>query len=43
MLLTPGVYFRLGDNSEVRMVSPGLADTRVELVKGSALLEVDQL
>jgi hypothetical protein len=43
LLLTPGVFFRLGDNSEVRMVSPGLADTRVELVKGSALLEVDQL
>ncbi len=43
LLLTPGVYFRLGDNSEVRMVSPGLADTRVELVKGSAMLEVDQL
>jgi len=43
MLLTPGVYFRLGDNSEARMVSPGLADTRVELVKGSAMLEVDQL
>jgi hypothetical protein len=43
LLLTPGVYFRLGDNSEVRMVSPGLADTRVELVKGSAMLEVDEL
>jgi hypothetical protein len=43
LLLTPGVFFRLGDNSEVRMVSPGLADTRVELVKGSAMLEVDQL
>ena len=43
LLLTPGVYFRLGDNSEARMVSPGLADTRVELVKGSAMLEVDQL
>jgi uncharacterized membrane protein YgcG len=43
VLLTPGVFFRLGDNSEVRMISPGLADTRVELVKGSAMLEVDQL
>ena len=43
LLLTPGVFFRLGDNSEVRMVSPGLADTRVELMKGSAMLEVDQL
>ena len=43
LLLTPGVYFRLGDNSEARMVSPGLADTQVELVKGSGMLEVDQL
>src|SRR5579872_2848455 len=43
LLLTPGVYFRLGANSEARMVSPGIADTRVELVKGSAMLEVDQL
>lgn len=43
MLLTPGVYFRLGANSQARMVSPGLADTRVELVKGEAMLEVDQL
>ena len=43
LLLTPGVFFRVGDNSEVRMVSPGLADTRVELVKGSAMLEVTLL
>jgi hypothetical protein len=39
LLLTPGVFFRLGENSEVRMVSPGLADTEVALVKGSAMLE----
>src|SRR5579872_2549364 len=25
LLLTPGVYFRLGANSEARMVSPGIA------------------
>src|SRR5271169_98374 len=43
LLLTPGVFFRLGDNSEVRMVSPGLADTRVELLKGSGMLEVTEL
>jgi len=43
MLLTPGVYLRLGDNSDVRMISPGLADTQVELMKGSAMLEVDEL
>jgi hypothetical protein len=43
LLLTPGVFLRAGDNSEVRMVSPGLADTQVELVRGSALLEVTEL
>jgi hypothetical protein len=43
LLLTPGVFLRMGDNSEVRMVSPGLADTRVELVKGTAMLEVAEL
>ena len=43
LLLTPGVFFRVGDNSEVRMVSPGLANTRVELLKGSAMLEVTEL
>jgi uncharacterized membrane protein YgcG len=43
MLLTPGVFLRLGSNSEVRMVSPGLADTSVALLKGSAMLEAAEL
>ena len=43
MLLTPGVYLRLGDNSDVKMISPGLADTQVQVMKGSAMLEVDEL
>jgi hypothetical protein len=43
MLLTPGVFLRLGDESAVRMVSPSLTDTHVELVRGRALLEVDLL
>ena len=43
MLLTPGVFFRLGNNSEARMVSPGLANTSVELVQGSGMLEVTEL
>ncbi len=43
MLLTPGVYLRMGHNSAVTMISPGLADTQVELTKGSAMLEVDEL
>ena len=41
MLLTPGVFLRLGENSELRMVSPGLADTQVALTKGQATIEAD--
>jgi len=40
VLLTPGVFLRLADNSAVKMISPGLADTQVELVKGRASVEV---
>jgi len=43
ILLTPGVFLRLGDNSAVRMISPNLAKTEVELVEGRADVEVDQL
>ena len=40
MLLTPGVFMRVADNSTVKMVTPDLANTEVELVKGRALIEV---
>jgi hypothetical protein len=43
MLLTPGVFLRLGDHSAVRMVSPSLTDTRVELLQGEALVEADEV
>lgn len=43
MLLTPGVFLRLGDDSAVRMLAASLTDTRVELLRGRALLEVDLL
>ncbi len=43
LLLTPGVFLRIGDNSEVRMVSPDLTNTQVELSRGSAMLEVTEL
>lgn len=43
VLLTPGVFLRLGDNSAVKMISPNLADTEVELDRGHADVEVDQL
>jgi hypothetical protein len=41
MLLTPGVFLRLGENSQLRMVSPGLADTELALVSGQATIEAD--
>lgn len=40
VLLGPGMFLRLGENSELRMVSTSLADTRLEVVSGSALIEV---
>lgn len=43
MLLTPGVFVRLGDHSALRMVSPSLTDTRVELLRGEAMVEADQV
>jgi hypothetical protein len=43
MLLTPGVYLRVGHRSTVKMLSPGLANTQVQLTRGSAILEVDEL
>jgi hypothetical protein len=43
ILLTPGVFLRVGDNSAVRMLSPELTNTQVEITKGRALLEVTQL
>jgi hypothetical protein len=43
LLLTPGVFLRLGDNSAVRLISPNLGDTRVELLKGRAIVEVTEI
>jgi hypothetical protein len=42
VLLTPGAFLRIGHNSEVRIYSAGLAESQVQLARGSALLEVDQ-
>ncbi len=39
ILLTPGVFLRVNNNSEVRMVSTRLTDTSVELVRGEATVE----
>src|SRR5258707_4494650 len=43
LLLTPGVFFRLGDNSSAMMISPSLTDTELRLDKGEATVEVAEL
>lgn len=43
VLLTPGVFLRVGEDSQVRMVSPDLTLTQVALTQGSAIVEVDEL
>jgi hypothetical protein len=43
VLLTPGVFLRVGDHSAVRMVSPDLANTQVALMHGKAMLEATEV
>jgi len=43
ILLTPGVFLRLGENSSIRLVSNRLVDTRVEILTGSAVVESDDV
>lgn len=40
VLLSPGSYIRLNENSEIRAVNTSLSQTRFEIVKGSAIAEV---
>ncbi len=42
VLLTPGVFLRVGDHSVVRMLKPSLIDTQVAVEAGESMLEVDQ-
>jgi hypothetical protein len=39
VILTPGVFLRVGENSGVRMVSNRLADTQVEFLGGSVVVD----
>jgi hypothetical protein len=43
VLLTPGAFLRVGHNSEVVMQSLGLANLQLEVVRGSAMVEVADL
>jgi hypothetical protein len=43
VLLTPGVFVRLDDNSALRMITPSLTNTEVGIERGRALIEVDMI
>jgi hypothetical protein len=43
ILLPPGVFLRLADKSSIKMISNRLIDTRVELLSGSGIVEVDDI
>ncbi len=43
VLLTPGAFLRIGHNSEVAMQSLGLANLQLQVVHGSAMVEVTDL
>jgi hypothetical protein len=43
ILLTPGVFLRLDNDSALRMESPDLTHTAVDLERGRAMVEVDQI
>jgi hypothetical protein len=43
VLLTPGVFLRLDDHSSVKMLSPDISHTRIEVLSGEAGIEVDQM
>ncbi len=43
VLLNPGIFLRVDDNSAVKMISPSLTPSRVEVVRGRVGVEVDQL
>jgi uncharacterized membrane protein YgcG len=39
VLLSPGVFLRLGENSQVRMISPSLLDPQVDVNRGEVMVE----
>lgn len=43
ILLTPGVFLRVDNNSAVQMVSSSITNTEVQLDQGRAMVEVDEL
>jgi len=42
VLLTPGAFLRLGNDTSIKMVSPSLLNTKVDVTSGEATVEVDE-
>ncbi len=43
ILLNPGSYLRLDENTEVRAINTSFSETRFELLKGAAIVEIGQI
>ena len=43
VLLTPGVFLRLDENSSVKMISPSITDTQLAIASGNAMIEVAEI
>jgi hypothetical protein len=43
VLLTPGVFLRVGSDSAVKMISPSITNTDLQLEKGQAMIEVAEI
>lgn len=43
LLLTPGVFLRLAENTSFKMLSNKLSDTALDMLSGTAMVEVDEL
>jgi hypothetical protein len=43
VLLTPGVFVRIAENSKLNLIENRLSDTRVQLIEGSILVECAEL
>jgi hypothetical protein len=42
ILLTPGAFLRIDENSAIRMISNDLAHTRIEFLRGAAILDTNE-
>jgi hypothetical protein len=43
LLLTPGVFLRVGDDSSVKMISPSLTNTEIGVDKGRVMIDVAEI